>query len=95
MDFPGRYAILGIRQHPHNGEPLFERDRGFFEDCADLQTELIFQVFSVALVNLGIREPRNIVRAAHRANGFAIGPAQPRHELTAVLDVREVNHCFL
>ena len=93
--FVGTDSILAVRNHPNGDEPLVERQRGIFHDGPDLRGELPMAVDVLALPLALILQEHNVIATAGGADDFAVRPAEPDHELDAVIGVCEVKDGLL
>src|SRR5579863_10233642 len=93
-DLAGTNSALTVADHPSGSEPLVEAKRGILEDAAHLDAELLPRVLCFALPHSAGGYVAHILAAAGRAFN-SIRPAPARKELDAVIQIGEVNDCFL
>jgi hypothetical protein len=95
MNFPRGNAVLAVCQHPHGKQPLVQADSGVFKDSPNLDGKLRFRVPILALPQLPGFKEANVFGTAGRADYAAVLPAPGRKVGDAVLEISEVNCCFL
>lgn len=93
MQFIGTDAVLAIQKHPCSRKPLLKGDGAVLENGASLERERRTDVTRVALPDPPLFKVSDFLSAARRALHDAIRPAELDHELTAILELREVQNC--
>jgi hypothetical protein len=88
------YTVLAVCNHPDGSEPLVQRDRGFLEDRADLDGELLFWMVFLALPEAASRDEAHVFRLAGWADR-AIGEYPQHKEIKAAVGVSEVGDGLL
>src|SRR5579875_1345158 len=83
-------AILAVGQQPDGRKPLFETDRGVFEDSADLNRELAALVLTAAFPAALICQEVHLVATAQWAFNDAVRPTQAGHKLKTYVWVLEI-----
>ena len=90
VEFIAGNAVLRVIEQPERRAPLIETDRRILEHGPDLEREFLFLVIAIAAILVRLCHPSQLGCAAMRAFGCAIGPANEKHELPAVLAVCKV-----
>jgi hypothetical protein len=94
MKFPGTIPVLAICNHPRSGKPFVETNGGILEDGSDFRGELPFRMLGTALPARVLLLVLYLCAPASRTDD-AIGPAPGDHVRYAILEIGEVNDCFL
>ena len=92
--FVGTDPVLTVRNHPHCGKPLVERQSRVLKDGADLHAELFLSVLLFAFPHPTSGDKANVITATSGAFN-AIGPTALDHEVEAVVGVGEVDDGLL
>lgn len=93
-EFVAADTVLAVGDQPERREPLFEPERGIFEDGSDFERELGLGVFGVALVSPLALQPRDIAPAADGASDLTGRPSDRFDSLPAVSEILEEDDCF-
>src|ERR1700722_3921807 len=92
VNLPRGNAILAVRNHPHDREPLLKTERRVLKDRASLDRELRLRIPRLALPQTARAHKRYVLASARRA-GNAVLPAANRQVVEAVIGVLEVDDC--
>jgi hypothetical protein len=88
-------AVLAVKDHPHGGEPLVQRDRGVLHDGPDLDGELAFGMVFWTLPSTPLGVKTDLLGPATGTNDLAVRPSPYRQVINAVIRIREVKNCLL
>jgi len=92
VDLVGTDAVFAVEQHPDSGKPLFKSNRGVLENGSGLQRECRAGVARVALPHATLCKVCDLFGSARRTLHLPVRPAEINHELSAMLEIREVDY---
>jgi hypothetical protein len=93
-DFIGTDSVFAIGNQPDGGKPLVQTERRILEDGSDLDRELSFRMFALALPQSAAWQKVDF-RGPAAWTGYTTRPSSLCNIIQAVVGIREVQDCFL